>query len=158
MIDVLKPYPVPGTDLSPADMRPSLPVALARARDAVMSRFRPLLTQHEINEQQWRVLLVLSALGPLDAADLAGRAGLLPPSLTRMIRALTGRGLIRRSPNTRDKRRVILELTPAGQSAIDHIGPESQRIYHALVAEFGQEQTRRLLALLDLLIDLARAR
>ena len=158
MIDVLQPDALSGKDLSPGDMRPSLPVALARAREAVMERFRPLLTLHDINEQQWRVLLVLSAFGPLDAAELAARAGLLPPSLTRMIRALTARGLMHRTPNRKDKRRIILVLTPAGQAAIDHVSPESQRIYHTLIDEFGPEQATVLLALLERLIDTARAR
>ena len=38
---------------SARDTRHALPMAL-RAREAVMTRFRPMLAAHDINEQQWR--------------------------------------------------------------------------------------------------------
>ena len=37
----------------------SLPMALLRAREAVMARFRPLFRLHGVTEQQWRVLRAL---------------------------------------------------------------------------------------------------
>ena len=37
----------------------SLPMQLLRAREAVMQRFRPMLHQHGVTEQQWRVIRVL---------------------------------------------------------------------------------------------------
>ncbi len=61
----------------------ALPMALLRAREAVMARFRPLLDAHGINEQQWRVIRVLAEHPSLDATDLAQRANILAPSLTR---------------------------------------------------------------------------
>ncbi len=41
----------------------SLPMALLRAREAVMRRFRPGLRDHGVTEQQWRVLRALAGLG-----------------------------------------------------------------------------------------------
>ena len=38
----------------------SLPMALLRAREAVMRRFRPGLRCHGVTEQQWRVLRALA--------------------------------------------------------------------------------------------------
>ena len=40
-------------------IRRSVPIALIRAREAVMAHFRPLLAQRGYTEQQWRVLRVL---------------------------------------------------------------------------------------------------
>ena len=37
----------------------SLPMALLRARELLMERFRPMLSAHGVTEQQWRVLRVL---------------------------------------------------------------------------------------------------
>ena len=45
--------------LLPLDTRRSLPIALLRARETVMHRFRPLLASHDLTEQQWRVIRVL---------------------------------------------------------------------------------------------------
>ena len=66
--------------------RRTLPMALLRAREAVMERFRPLLLAHGVTEQQWRVLRVLKEAEETDASDLADAASILAPSLSRTIR------------------------------------------------------------------------
>ena len=84
-------------DFALARTQRTLPIALLRAREAVMDRFRPLLQVHDITEQQWRVLRVLHETGPVDATLLAKQAAVLAPSLTRMLRALARRGFIAQS-------------------------------------------------------------
>ena len=45
----------------------SLPMALLRTREAAMQHFRPLLAEHDLTEQQWRVLRALNAASePID--------------------------------------------------------------------------------------------
>lgn len=77
-----------------SDRRRSLAIGLLRAREAVMSHFRPILAAHDVTEQQWRVIRTLSEAGMLDATEVAEKAFILAPSLTRMIRSLEERGLI----------------------------------------------------------------
>ena len=72
----------------PRQTRRSLPIALLRARESIMAKFRPMLARYNINEQQWRVIRVLGEHGELDATQLAERALVLGPSLTRMIKTL----------------------------------------------------------------------
>src|SRR5262245_55114576 len=79
---------LPDDALLPRDTRRALPIALLRAREAVMARFRPILAAHDVTEQQWRVIRVLGEESPLDASEVAERACVLAPSLTRIIRAL----------------------------------------------------------------------
>ena len=131
--------------------RSALPMALLRAREAVMSRFRPVLDSHGINEQQWRVIRVLSEGGPLDATEVASRANILAPSLTRMIRDLTERGLVHRGSDAADGRRVILRITPAGQKLIDTVSPLAQQAYVSIDQEFGVERVAELIATLEAL-------
>ena len=76
----------------------SLPMALMRAREAVMRHFRPSLAEHDLTEQQWRVLRALAdADTALSVGELAERTYLLGPSLSRMLTLLDDRGLIARS-------------------------------------------------------------
>ena len=63
------------------DDRRSLPIALLRAREAVMAYFRPHHRKGGITEQQWRVIRVLYLDGEIDATTLARRSYLLAPSL-----------------------------------------------------------------------------
>ena len=136
----------------PSDTSRSLPIALLRAREGVMARFRPVLAAHDVTEQQWRVMRVLSERSPLDASEVAERACLLAPSLTRMIRTLEQRGLIARARNETDGRRAMLSITDDGHALIAKVAPESRAIYDRIERQFGSE---RLHALLDLLGDLA---
>ncbi len=140
-------------DFAPRATRASLPMALLRAREAVMSHFRPMLDRHGVNEQQWRVVRVLGEQGPLDASEVAERANILAPSLTRMIKAMTERGLIERARDAGDGRRVMLSIAPAGVALLRAVSPDSAQIYDALEAEFGPEKVAQLLELLD---ELAR--
>lgn len=144
----------PLPDLPPTDVQHSLPMALLRAREAVMRQFRPMLEVHGVNEQQWRVLRVLAEVEQLDASEVAARANILAPSLTRMIRAMTERGLIEKGRDDSDARRVLLRIAPAGLAVIRQASPQSRSIYREIEAEFGPERMRQLVKLLNELSDL----
>jgi homoprotocatechuate degradation regulator HpaR len=137
---------------TPRETRRSLPMALLRAREAVMSRFRPMLARHDINEQQWRVVRVLAEAGELDATELADRAVILAPSLTRMIKSLKARGLIALRKDKKDGRRTLISITPNGRDLIEEIAPESAQIYREIEDTFGRRDMERLLDLLEAVV------
>lgn len=149
-----KDRPLPEDTLLPRDTHRSLPIALLRAREAVMHRFRPMLAAHDVTEQQWRVIRVLSETSPLDASEVAERACILAPSLTRIIKALEDRGLITRERDASDGRRAVLAISASGLAIIREVTPESRAIYAELEARYGAEQIDRLLDMLDELIKL----
>ena len=69
----------------PTGARLALPLALLKARETLMSPIRRVLKNHDVTDQQWRVLRVLYENGVTDAKELAKSACVLAPSLTRMI-------------------------------------------------------------------------
>ncbi len=103
-------------------MRPftaSLPMALLQAREATMRLFRPLLADHDLTEQQWRVLRALAAADePVSVGAVADRTFLLGPSLSRIVTNLEARQLIERTTATDDQRRSNLELAAAGRALV----------------------------------------
>ena len=137
----------------PRDTRRSLPIALLRAREAVMVRFRPMLAAHDITEQQWRVLRVVHETGAVEATELARRACVLAPSLTRIIRALEARGFIRRRRHKDDARRAVIEMTGDGSAFIHRVTPESVAIYDEMEALFGHAALAQLLDRLERLTE-----
>ncbi|CAK7257913.1 MULTISPECIES: homoprotocatechuate degradation operon regulator HpaR [unclassified Shinella] len=136
-------------DALPRERRRSLAIGLLKAREAVMSHFRPILADHDVTEQQWRVIRALSEAGTLDATEVAEKAFILAPSLTRMLRSLEERGLITRHKDREDGRRVLLRLAPAGQAVIDEVMPDSRRVYADIDARFGAERVEELLDMLE---------
>lgn len=135
--------------LFPRDTRRSLPIALLRAREAVMEQFRGMLLVHGLTEQQWRVIRILEERGSIDASEMSERAFILAPSLTRIIRALEERGLITKRKDAVDGRKIILTITTAGRQIIEEVAPESGLIYEAIVRRFGQKKLNQLLDLLE---------
>lgn len=140
---------LPQDALLPRNTRKSLPIALLRAREAVMSHFRPMLAQHDITEQQWRVIRILAERGMVDATEMADRSFILAPSLTRIIRSLEERGIITKARDENDGRRVLLQITPSGMAIIEEVAPESRIIYEKLEKRFGSQRIDALLEMLD---------
>lgn len=139
-------------------MRPfteSLPMSLLQAREATMRSFRPLLAEHALTEQQWRVLRALVEAGtPLELGELGERTALLGPSLTRIVSHLHQRGVVERTTARHDLRRAQVELTDAGRKLVGEIAPRSEAAYQHIERQFGKERLHRLLAELQLLAEL----
>lgn len=123
----------------------TLPIALLRAREAIMVRIRPLLHEHGMTEQQWRVIRVLSEEGALDATTLANHACILSPSLTRMLKALEARGLLATSKDPDDGRRLVVELTECGEDLIATVTPNLSDVYAAIEKAVGRDRINTLL-------------
>ena len=119
-----------------------------------MSKFRPMLAQHGFNEQQWRVIRVLSESGAIDQTQLAERASLLGPSLTRIVANLSQRELVTQKRDEGDQRRRLIALTAKGEATISAILPQSQTIYASLEKHIGKD---KIAALLDLLEEVTQA-
>ena len=84
------------------DTSKSLPIAMLRAREAMMLSFRPVLAKHGFTEQQWRVLRVLGEKGDSDAGQVAFDACILAPSLSRIIGKLEKDQYISRFVDAKD--------------------------------------------------------
>lgn len=132
----------------------SLPIALLRARERVMGPIRAMLSDVGITEQQWRVLRVLHEGGAQEPTQIAERACLLLPSLTRILQKLSEKGLITRTPDRNDRRKQVISITKTGAALIEDNLATSIAIMDRIKSEMGAE---RYEALLDLLNELDAA-
>jgi homoprotocatechuate degradation regulator HpaR len=130
------------------DFRHSLPMELLKAREAAMSRFRPMLRQHGLTEQQWRVIRALAAFENIDASELARRSFLLAPSLTRILQFLEGEKIVKRTPDKSDQRRSVFILTAKGRKLYALVGPDSEILYANIEKQFGADKLESLYGLL----------
>ena len=71
----------------------------------------------DVTSNELEVLGTLVARGPLSAGDLAKRTGLTSGAVTRLIDRLVERGSVRRLADPEDRRRVLVEITPAALRA-----------------------------------------
>ncbi|MEM8749505.1 MAG: homoprotocatechuate degradation operon regulator HpaR [Pseudomonadota bacterium] len=136
------------------DFDDALPIAMLRAREALMVRFRPMLADHGLTEQQWRVIRAIHHDEAQDATGLADVCCILLPSLSRMLKSLEADGILERQKQSSDGRRQQIVLTQKGHDIFRAVAPHSEAIYADIEAQFGADAMGKLLAALK---DLQRA-
>lgn len=142
----------PAERLDPDPLPPvaqSLPVKLIRAREALMTRIRPALRAHGLTEQQWRVLCTVRDLTETEITALADQVFLLPPSLSRILRDMEGRGLMVRRSSVQDQRRVLVSVTAAGEALIRRVEPALIEMRLEMRRLVGLDRLRALASLLE---------
>jgi len=127
----------------------SLPMMLLKAREAAMSRFRPMLRKHNLTEQRWRVIRVIYEHNQIDAGELAVKSFLLSPSLTRILRYLESEKIVLRSGDVKDLRRSVFRLTNKGKEIINRVAPETESIYSDIERIFGSKEFSKIFNLLE---------
>jgi homoprotocatechuate degradation regulator HpaR len=141
-----------GTRAAPAvAIRPfdeSLPMALLRAREAVMRGFRRLLRIHGLNEQEWRIMRALMETDRLEIGELAERVFILKPSATRTVKNLQGRDIVSRRRSIADQRRALVGLTAKGRQLFEELAPESELEYARITGLVGPSDMKQLYQLL----------
>lgn len=141
-------------DFSP--YRKSLSRNLLAAREAVLVPTRPVLRAAGVTEQQWRVLRVLADDGPAEPATLSAVALLYAPSVTRILRELSRRGLVRREYDPRDPRRSSVSITQEGMEVVRETAVRSRLLLDPLWDAFGRKRLAKLQAELLAFTDCAR--
>lgn len=126
--------------------RHSLAGTLLAAREAVMAPIRPMLRDAGVTEQQWRVLRVLDDEGAVDPSALARSALLFAPSVTRILKELTERGLVTRDKDSTDGRRSIVTLSADGNALIKNTARHTVQQLDLYTEAFGPQRLRALMA------------
>lgn len=131
----------------------SLPMSLLRAREAVMKKFMPSLKEHNLSAQQWRVIRALKDEDGLEISELSQRCQLMMPSLSRIVKNLEARSLIKRQSVEADQRRSAIYLTDDGCKLFELVAPKSAERYDYITEKFGYGKLELLYDLLDELVE-----
>lgn len=114
-----------------------------------MARFRPILREHGITEQQWRVLRTLNDTGDMEPNQLADACLILSPSLTRMLAAMEQSEMIVRTKSSVDQRRQVISLTPKSRQFLADVEPQVDAEYARIEAQLGRARLDALYAAID---------
>jgi homoprotocatechuate degradation regulator HpaR len=132
----------------------NLPRLLLQAREAVMAHTRPSLREHDLSDQQWRVLRVLGEHGAVETGRVAREAFILGPSLTGVLARMERDGLITRSRDPEDQRCTVIEATTHGRKLVKRLSTSIEAHYKWMEETLGEEKLEQIYALLDELIAL----
>lgn len=123
-------------------------LTLLQARESIMSFVRPLLNQHNLTEQQWRVISILQNKGEMESHQLASQACILRPSMTGVLARMERDGFVKRWRSKQDQRRVHVDLTESGKACFISISDDMEKSFAQLRAIYGEEKLDQLMSLL----------
>jgi DNA-binding MarR family transcriptional regulator len=110
------------------------------------------LQPFEISSGQWSVLRVLWETEGLSQVELAENMRVEKASLTGMLEVMEKRGLISRTRNTEDRRKVNIHLTPRARALKDKLLPYRAKINRKATRGMTPEEVETLLRLLTQVI------
>jgi DNA-binding MarR family transcriptional regulator len=102
---------------------------------------------------QLTALHLIGALGPISLTELAHVLGTRSPATSAMVDRLTHTGLVCRTPDPHNRRRVQLTLTATAQQIIGDIDPHTARRLQATLNSMSPKARSHLI---DILIETIR--
>lgn len=108
-------HPVPGTE-DPRRVGRQLSFALYSALSRVIRLHRPFLEPLGLTYPQFLVMLSLYDGTPRTVGDLGLELGMDNGTLTPLLKRLQSAGLVTRTRDVQDERRVLIDLTEAGKT------------------------------------------
>ncbi|WP_413113210.1 homoprotocatechuate degradation operon regulator HpaR [Thaumasiovibrio sp. DFM-14] len=127
----------------------SLPLKLLKTRDSMMAYFRPILTQNDLTDQQWRILRALFEFKELEPSQLALHCNILAPSMTGMLNRLEQSGYIYRRKLIDDKRKFIIGMTTPARDKFEQLSPQVERCYQQMRVDIGDDLVDEFTQVLD---------
>lgn len=93
---------------------------------------------------QWRILVVLKTLGICTIAEISRKTKLDKALLSRAVKGLTKRSLIKAKPSPQNRSHLILSLTEAGQEAYERARPFMRKRHDLLVDSLTPDEKNAL--------------
>ncbi|GAA4694572.1 MarR family transcriptional regulator [Nocardioides conyzicola] len=120
-------------------------------------RLRQARVVAELSQPESTALSSLGRNAPATSADLARLEGISTQSMHATVRSLERRGLVARSPDPDDGRRMLLDLTEQGRrTADDKRDARADQLAAALRTQFTAGEREQLLVAAPLLERLAK--
>ena len=108
---------------------------------------RQTFDEYQLSPSARQILAVVEGAGrPLEPSVIAERLLVTTGSMTSLLDNLEKRGLIRRQPHPEDRRKLLIDITPAAQTIVDALLPSLHaRERDVMAAALSPSEQRSLL-------------
>lgn len=129
---------------------------LLRAFISLRRQMAGLLTTGDLAQGEYLVLLALQRRAQSVNRDdpyfrtsgLSDAVGVSRPNVTRLLNSLEAKGLVSRSMSADDRRVMLVNLTPAGETALAEANSSLLKLGEQLIAGLGEQEADQLIELL----------
>jgi MarR family transcriptional regulator, organic hydroperoxide resistance regulator len=121
----------------------------------VMGRLRSTLHEGmDLSYNQFKMLLAINAKGICPLTTLAAELSIAMSSASEMVDKLVNLGLVHRSVDAESRRRVTIQVTPAGEKLISDLQKGIVENYRSLLNRLSDGDQERLVAALETLVEI----
>ncbi|MBA3723595.1 MAG: MarR family transcriptional regulator [Candidatus Levybacteria bacterium] len=111
-----------------------------------------VLFPFNISIPEWKLLGQLHENGKVKLAVLAGLLSYDPPMVTKLVKQLEKKGLVKRTQDTIDERAKIITITSSGTKLIDDVEPEVKKVMRVLLNGITREELITYLKVLTVIV------
>ncbi len=140
-------------DLTDLELAARLRMTLGRLNRRVRQHGPQTLTSSQAS-----TLSSLETLGPVRLGDLAAHEGVTAPTQSRLVASLENHGLVRRTPDSDDRRATLLAITAQGRRQLEQLRNERSAFLVGQIGTLSAEHRAALVVALDALEALAVTR
>ena len=101
-------------------------------------------SDYGITREEWQLMALLAALGPLSPSDMAARTAIDRSQVSKTLAGLVAKRLVVRQRVAGDARRVHLKISAKGLALYQTLFPHVTRVHHSLLDGFNQSERQRL--------------
>jgi MarR family transcriptional regulator, 2-MHQ and catechol-resistance regulon repressor len=110
--------------------------------------------RHGLSHAALNALAVIEGNGgPLPTGEISARMHITTGTMTTVLDTLERNSYIRRLADPDDRRRVLVDITPAAQTVLDQMLPEVQQLAKAIMGVLDDDALHRLLDILATLTE-----
>jgi DNA-binding MarR family transcriptional regulator len=135
------------------EVKQSLGYQIRYAYRAFVKALADELGPHAVTTAQWSALRVLWNEDGFSQVELARRMMVEKASLTALLQAMETKGLIRRTRDADDRRRVNIHLTAAGRRLRDKILPLAGKINRRAIRSLTATEVEQFESLLTRIVE-----
>ena len=118
---------------------------LLRTTDMLSRSLVQVLKNEEVSPTQYNVLRILrGAPDGLACGEIGNRMITRDPDITRLLDRMEKRELISRCRETRDRRTVLVRITPAGLELLGRLDHPVQEAHRAQLGHLGEKRLKQL--------------
>jgi DNA-binding MarR family transcriptional regulator len=147
------PTGTPQPDSESAHLGSLLAIAVMR----LARRLRAERSDDTLGLSQLSALATLERHGPLSPTALAELERIQPPSMTRLIAALEGRGLVERRAHPSDRRQAVIAITVDGRDIVIEDRRRRNAWLSRTLEGLNEDEQQRLMATLPILEQLSES-
>ncbi|MEV5574016.1 MarR family transcriptional regulator [Spirillospora sp. NPDC052269] len=126
---------------------------IKRAEQALIAEKSRVLRPFGLTVPQYAAMYALSLAPGISGARLARYCAVTPQSMTTVLKALEGRGLVERHPSEDHAQVLVTRLTSEGEALLGEADAEAVAVERRIVGAFDADELETLRALLQRAVD-----